>query len=353
MKTIIITFTLLSISIYLSLISFAANSNSIKVLFLRNKELFTVNSDGSSEQKYIYTRGSVEPRFSPDGNKIVYTKEYDDHYELWMLDIKNKNNERLTDGFYAVWLNDTFIYFYRPGKNPYHPDEAVDMKSGWVHFYKKNIVTGKEEEIKEDLSKGLGLVEFTSPVEYCSQKNNIMFISGQGRGAGCLAAYNLKGKRIQLPDNLYDGVTFCDYSEKNSLLIVKTCSEKCPLCLLDMKNKKKSAFLVPDIKAGEHSIKFAGNDAGILVIINQKSNLELLSDCEKKDTIEYRKRKVLTGSGDVFSIERVIDNKIFYVRQTGGSAKNEYYLWCINIDGSSAERITKIDRSVDFRVPLN
>jgi hypothetical protein len=345
-----VTIIFLLLSFCLISISFASGDNRIKILFLRNRDIFTINGDGSSEKKLTSAVGYAHPQFSPDGSKIIYTREFTDHYELWMLDLKNETDNKVTDGLYPVWLDNSSIYFFRPGKDPYHSDAKVNMKYGWVHVYKKNIGNNKEEEIQKDLKKGVGDVESVSPIDYCSQKNNIMFISGEGRGAGCTAAYDLEGNLIQLPDKLFSGVCFRDYNEELSQLLVSNYVDNTyQLLIVDLKNHKNFRFTDLNLNSLSHDARFADKGAKSIAIINQSSNLEILSDFATTDasTIHSRGRKVLTGSSDVVVIESIINDKIFYLRKV--SAKDprntEYYLWSINMDGSSSKRVTKIDWS--------
>ncbi len=61
-------------------------------------EIFIMDRDGSDMKRMTYDPGDdLDPSWSPDGEKIVFTSNRSGNYNLYILDVKTLSMERLTD----------------------------------------------------------------------------------------------------------------------------------------------------------------------------------------------------------------------------------------------------------------
>lgn len=62
-------------------------------------DLFTINADGSDLRNLINIAGHVtQPRWSPDGNQIVYVDSDSDNTDIYVMDADGSDNRQLTSG---------------------------------------------------------------------------------------------------------------------------------------------------------------------------------------------------------------------------------------------------------------
>jgi len=78
--------------------------------------LFTANMDGSEEMQVTKVKGAVYPRWSPDGKKIVFTREDKDigMRAIWTIPSPGGEEKYLTVGEFPIWSLDVNILLIMP-----------------------------------------------------------------------------------------------------------------------------------------------------------------------------------------------------------------------------------------------
>jgi Tol biopolymer transport system component len=63
----------------------------------RDYEIYVMNADGSEQRRLTHSRGiDMNPVFSPDGRRIAYTSNRDGNYEIYVMDADGRNPQRVT-----------------------------------------------------------------------------------------------------------------------------------------------------------------------------------------------------------------------------------------------------------------
>lgn len=182
-----------------------------RIIFIRNSDVYSVYTDGSSEIKIVV--GVVQAKASLDFRTFVLVKEYN----LWVADVDGKELKQLTnvgkdetEKFHAIDVTivalspegKKIFYSVKPvGTLDYQPGKLTDpsIKYG---FYLYNLVTQQNTFITEE--KTLSDFDY---VGWLANEDSLLFIDG-GKKEGFLYSFNTNSKIIEkFSNNLYPGLT--------------------------------------------------------------------------------------------------------------------------------------------------
>lgn len=315
-----------------------------KIAFTKNNDIWIINDDGSGKRKLTSTGDCGNPKWSPDGDKIIYTR-YSNNGDLsskiWIIDIKSGKNSKFTNGS-GEWYSSEYIYFFR-----------ADEKGNFDR-YKKNLINNKEEQIDKNIGNDFGF----AAIETVSDKDKLFFLS-YGDGAGSFVIVkDFKGKKIiTVPLKVVPHVDyrFEDYDPSKSILLfsfdTNNDRESDRMGMVNIKTEEIYSFFTTNTEKGLTGDSAHGKwteDKNDLIVINSNHNLEKLSNFEEA-TINGNKcirptvSSLLTDSGDVYNINSVKNNKIFYTRNISGQV-----LYSISLNGSSSRKIISDFNSIDI-----
>ncbi len=109
------------------------SSDGTKIVFTRGSspKIFVMNVDGSSQTELTSTTGNFEPRFSPDGSKIVFMSSRDLNEEIYIMNADGTNQTRLTNNS----VLDRFPVFSPDGSKI----AFTSKRDGWLEIYIMNV----------------------------------------------------------------------------------------------------------------------------------------------------------------------------------------------------------------------
>ena len=68
-----------------------------RLAYAWHNQIYTINPDGTGQQKLTSADKNYWPRWSPDGNRIAYVHEVDDDHSLWVMNADGSNKQQITD----------------------------------------------------------------------------------------------------------------------------------------------------------------------------------------------------------------------------------------------------------------
>ncbi len=315
-----------------------------KIAFSKNDDIWIINDDGRERKKLTNTSDCMNPRWSPDGTKIIYTrysKHGDQSYEIWLFELKSGKNSKFTDGS-GEWYSSEYIYFFR-----------ADEK-GCFDRYKRNLLNNKEEKIDKNIGNDFGF----AAIDMVSEKDKLLFLS-YGDGAGSFVIVkDFNGEKVTtVPFKIipHKDYRFEDYDVSNSMLLfsfdTSNDRESDRLGILNLTTKEIYSFFGENTErcmTGDYIHGKWTEDKNHLIVINGNHNLEKLSNFEEavikgNKYIRPTVSSLLIDSGDVYNINAVKNNKIFYTCNISGQV-----LYSIGLNASSSRKIIDNFNSIDI-----
>lgn len=165
------------------------------------EELFLLEPDGSKMERLTYsTKENTKntfPRWSPDGNKIIYTTDQDGNNDIYVIDVKTKETKNLTNhpsqDRESTWSYDGKKIAFSSNRDGDY--EIFIMNNDGTGMYQLTYNSKEEIKIDPDFAylvpeERNDLWDDTHPV-WSPKKNQIVYSSS------CLG----------LPDNYYEKFT--------------------------------------------------------------------------------------------------------------------------------------------------
>jgi Tol biopolymer transport system component len=186
-------------------------------------DLWVVNSDGSGARRLTSTSniGEADPRWSPDGRTLAYTRTADgnrdgqidtrDSSEVWLVGADGSNPRRLADGMDPAWAPDGQRLAFatngrRDSQDPYGADNTIDMINAQGQNRWSPI---KIKDVPQDTSLVNPAAQFNAGTNFLrypdwAPSNHAIAFMGIGH-SGLIVTATDKGQNITLRDFDYEG----------------------------------------------------------------------------------------------------------------------------------------------------
>jgi Tol biopolymer transport system component len=241
--------------------SFASNKT-VSIAFVRNADIWTINSDGTNQLNITKSKEEIEsfPSWSPDRKQIAFSKTSD----LWLMDANGENVRRLTSYFAAYYADSDIAY------SSWSPDgqKIAFCLQGIDGFLNLAIITLKTKKVQ--------LIENASfNAEYIvpswSPDGKSIAISAIS-DHGYVTIYNLKTKKFTnlpklLNNRVYGAVTWAPDSKK-LVCAIKT-SDKSSITSFSLDDLKQTELL-KDITGDIWTVKFSKNGRALVYDVTSR-----------------------------------------------------------------------------------
>jgi Tol biopolymer transport system component len=287
----IIISLILAIVVLATNYAFASNKT-IPIAFVRNADIWTINSDGSNQVNITKSEAEIEgfPSWSPDRKQIAFAKTSD----LWVMDANGKNVRRLTSYFAANYADSDIAY------SSWSPDgkKIAFCLQGIDGFLNLAIITLKTKKVQ--------LIENASfNAEYVvpswSPDGKSIAISAVS-DHGYVTIYNLETKKFKdlprlLNDRFYGAVTWAPDSKKLVCAIKKSNRFSLTSFSLDGSNQTE---LIKDIMGDIWTVKFSKNGRALIYdVLSRPYNAKThTSNVWTYDLQSKRNKKIISNALD-------------------------------------------------------
>lgn len=318
-----------------------------KIIYLFDSQLWEMNADGSSPKQVTKIKDGLEnPRISPDGKHILFTKEVQiikTEAKVKYEDLPKSNAYIFDDLNYRhwdTWEDGKFSHVFYANYNNGEISNPVDIMKDEPYDCPQKPFGGREDIIwapdgksityvaKKKYGKDYALSTNTDIYNYLLSTKQTLNLTSSMMGYDTQPVYNKDGSRLAWTSMSEDG----NESDKNDLWVFDFNKNECHNLTQQWDNTVQSFY-------------WSNDNSKIYFLAVEKGTEQLFEITLQQDLNNNASniKKITNGRWDVNAIVGQIDNKLIVSRTDMNHAAE---LYTVDLKSGAMSQLTNVNKAV-------